>query len=149
VNRADGIVYAIHHTIGIDCQHVLRTLIVEEAIERREPEGQSPSVLRVAEDAENLRHLLARAVVIRIQRVQREVVVSPMLDRKDVPIALPLVRLHTRVGSPPRPAHCPLVRNVGSNLVAKGAENTGFSRSIPVITLLESMPGSPSATLAQ
>src|ERR1700677_777320 len=39
------------HTIWINSQHILRPLVVEEAIQRRKPEGQSPAVLPLAEYA--------------------------------------------------------------------------------------------------
>src|SRR5579859_181966 len=58
-----------NHAIWIDRQYVLRALIIQKAVQRGKPEGQSPTVLRLAEHSENLRHPFAGAVVIRIQRI--------------------------------------------------------------------------------
>src|ERR1700677_2332949 len=50
-------------TIRIDRQHVLRTPVIKKAVQGRKPEGQPPAVLRIAEYAQDLRHLFAGAVV--------------------------------------------------------------------------------------
>jgi hypothetical protein len=48
---------------GIGGQDILRTIVVKETVQAREPEGQPPTILCVTEDPEDLRHLLARTMI--------------------------------------------------------------------------------------
>src|ERR1700677_1950962 len=81
-------------------QQVLRTFVVEKAVQSRKPECQTPTVLGIPEDAEDFGDLFARTIiVVRIEPIQRKKIVSLVLDREDCPVPLPLVRLYAWIGS--------------------------------------------------
>src|SRR4051812_13229495 len=59
-----------NHTAGIHGQDILRTLVVEEAVQSGEPERQSPAILCVSKNVEDLRHFPARTMIARIEPIQ-------------------------------------------------------------------------------
>src|SRR5579875_1710228 len=138
------------HAIRVDWQYVSWALIVEEAVQRRKPESQSPAVLCVAEDTEDLRHLLARAMVIRMQSIQREVFLSPMLDREDVPVAVPIVQLRTRIAG----AKTGELRHLGRREKIPTVEDVGLgvnnhSVSVPLSIFIQTETRLPTRTKAR
>jgi hypothetical protein len=87
-----------NHALWIGGQDILRALVVKETVQCCEPESQPPPILRVTEDLENLSHFLAWTMVCWIEAVQRQAILLAVLDRKDLPVAFPIFRLHAQIG---------------------------------------------------
>src|SRR5260370_18390324 len=98
LNSLDLVLRSSDDSFGIRSEEILWTLVIQKAVEPRKPECESPTVLRVTKDAQNIRYFLVVAIVfIRIVSVYRKVVSPLTMERKDRSIPLPLLLLPTRI----------------------------------------------------
>src|SRR5260370_32983766 len=98
LNSLDLVLRSSDDSFGIRSEEILWTLVIQKAVEPRKPECESPTVLSVTKDAQDIRYCLVGAIgFMRIERVYGKVVSPLVMDREDRSIPLPLVRLSTGI----------------------------------------------------